>query len=322
MRELAESHIRDMEDVEKKKQLSVVLEKLEAPNYQIDQYAASEQRRNSRSGDWILRDDMFREWADPHASKNPLLYINGIPGAGMNLLSDFFPKLADRVSKGKTTLVSQIIEVLLENVTFPALFFYCKNDVPTKNNFTSIIRALLAQLSCKDKIVASYLYEKCCTRDQAGVLAMLEEVAEVVFDNQATTFIVLDGLDECEPQEVQKILSWLIARQKDIRSTDHGHVRLLCVGQRTEVIQRLLSKASQISLENPEHQNDVRKFIEQQAGCIRDEFDIGFEVEAEIVRRVSTTAKSKYLTLLHNSLGASHSTLTCFHQACFCLPNL
>ena len=83
-RELAEDHFKTMEDIERKRQLSLVLEKLEPPDYQIDHQTACEQRRQSRSGSWILQYDTFRDWADIDNESSPLLYINGVPGAGMN----------------------------------------------------------------------------------------------------------------------------------------------------------------------------------------------------------------------------------------------
>ena len=83
-RELAERHSKDMQDAEIRKQLSVVLERLDAPNYQTDHYTASEQRRKSRAGEWILHNDIFLDWANPSILENPILYIHGVPGAGMD----------------------------------------------------------------------------------------------------------------------------------------------------------------------------------------------------------------------------------------------
>lgn len=79
-RELAE----DLQDIEKKKHLAVVLEKLEAPDYQLDQYTATEERKMSKSGDWISHNATFSQWADPYTQCNPVLYLSGIPGAGTN----------------------------------------------------------------------------------------------------------------------------------------------------------------------------------------------------------------------------------------------
>lgn len=88
-REIAESHYNDMRDTELKKQLSIVLEKLDAPDYQIDHYTACEQRRRSRSGEWIYRHELFCNWADAQSGKNSLLYINGVPGAGKDNAARF-----------------------------------------------------------------------------------------------------------------------------------------------------------------------------------------------------------------------------------------
>ena len=196
--------------------------------------------------------------------------------------------------KGKTTLASKLIEVLLDTALCPVLFFYCKHNIPVKNTFSGVLRALIAQLSSKDQIVASHMYDICCTRDHAGVLAVLEETAEVIFDSQATIFIVLDGVDECESKEVEKILSFFTARQTQKAASKDSQFRLLCVSQRTSVIPHMLSRASQISLENTEHEGDVKKFIEEQANSIRNEFDISIDLEREIVERVSKASKSLY----------------------------
>ena len=82
MRERIKSRFEERDDVEKKKQLSLVQERLEASNYQIDHHTICEQRGESQSGKWILQDEVFREWADADAGLHPVLYINGIPGAG------------------------------------------------------------------------------------------------------------------------------------------------------------------------------------------------------------------------------------------------
>lgn len=83
VRELAEIHVKEILELEKRKQLALLIEKLGAPNYQWDQHLASEQRRRSQSGAWVLQDTRFREWSEMDTNNNPLLYIHGVPGAGM-----------------------------------------------------------------------------------------------------------------------------------------------------------------------------------------------------------------------------------------------
>ena len=66
---------------------------------------------------------------------------------------------------------------------------------------------------------------------------MIEKLASVSFESQASTFVVLDGLDECEAGEAEKTISWFRTYQNTINRSDPGQIRLLCIGQRTAVLQ-------------------------------------------------------------------------------------
>jgi hypothetical protein len=71
--------------------LKSIIDKIDAPNCDTDQNAASEQRKESQSGRWVLQKDDFQAWCNvTNAGSNPLLYINGIPGAGIGFNLDSF----------------------------------------------------------------------------------------------------------------------------------------------------------------------------------------------------------------------------------------
>lgn len=73
----------DVERLEKHKwQVAHVKEKLEAPDYQLDQEMATEDRIGGASGTWVLQDPAFRKWTDRSTREHEILYISGIPGAG------------------------------------------------------------------------------------------------------------------------------------------------------------------------------------------------------------------------------------------------
>ena len=201
------------------------------------------------------------------------------------------------MTKGKTILASLIIEQLQERKQGRVLFFYCKHKQPEKTTFAGILRGLLTQLLRMDNALSSYLYEICSSKDQAGLSTVLEQLAGTAFDSQGTSFIVLDGLDECKPVEAEKTLSWFKSRQRDATQADLGHIRLLCVGQRTAVLQHMLSSAADISLENTSHQGDIERYVKEQACTIREDFEISSQIEAEIVMRVTNAAKSRRTAL-------------------------
>jgi hypothetical protein len=197
------------------------------------------------------------------------------------------------MTKGKTILASLIIETLQERRACPVLFFYCKHSQPEKNTFIGILQGLIAQLLYEDNALASHLYEVCSSKDQAGLSTILEQIAEIAFDSKVTSFVILDGLDECIPGEAEKALSWFKSREKDTKEADCGHIRLLCVGQRVDVLQHMLSSAADISLENASHHGDIQRYVKEQACNIRKEFEISPQIEADIVTRVTDAAKSR-----------------------------
>lgn len=64
--------------------LNTMLDKIDAPNSYIDQDNMSECRHNAESGNWVFNDKIFQQWREVLEGSNPLLYIHGIPGAGVS----------------------------------------------------------------------------------------------------------------------------------------------------------------------------------------------------------------------------------------------
>ena len=197
-------------------------------------------------------------------------------------------KLADK-SPGKTTLTSLIVEKLSETRTEPVLYFYCKHNQPGKKSLLDVLCALVVQCLHRDNALLQCLYDLCASTSQVKSPSKVEELASVTFQSQASTFVILDGLDECETEEVERIISWFTAMQT--KTANPSHIRLLCVGQRIEVLERMLSSASSISLENTDHQNDVHLYIEKRAREISDEFDLSPQIEANLIARITKSAK-------------------------------
>jgi hypothetical protein len=81
--------------------LESIIDKISSPNCHADQNAASEQRKESQSGRWILQNDHLRAWRNVNAISNPLLYINGIPGAGTDFKSIHFLRVYSQCMKVK-----------------------------------------------------------------------------------------------------------------------------------------------------------------------------------------------------------------------------
>jgi hypothetical protein len=81
-RAIAERHFEEDEKTEKSRRSTVVIEKIRPPNCQIDQDSARETASGSQTRQWILRHKKLKDWMNYQSTEDPLLWLNGIPGAG------------------------------------------------------------------------------------------------------------------------------------------------------------------------------------------------------------------------------------------------
>jgi hypothetical protein len=81
-RAIAERRFEEDEKTEKSRRSTVVIEKIRPPNCQIDQDSARETTSGSQTGQWILRHKKLQDWMNYQSTEDPLLWLNGIPGAG------------------------------------------------------------------------------------------------------------------------------------------------------------------------------------------------------------------------------------------------
>lgn len=59
-----------------------IREKLQAPDYQIDQEISTEDRNGHLSGAWIFKEPRYEKWSNRSTSGHEILYVNGKPGSG------------------------------------------------------------------------------------------------------------------------------------------------------------------------------------------------------------------------------------------------
>ena len=58
---------------------------LSAADARLDQeVSASIRCDNPSTGLWVLQDDKMKPWLDPNNQMSPMLWMNGMPGAGMS----------------------------------------------------------------------------------------------------------------------------------------------------------------------------------------------------------------------------------------------
>lgn len=66
------------------KEVALLKQKLAPPDYEADHQGASDQRYLG-SGEWLLREPLFRQWSASRMLPDTALYIHGMPGAGEHI---------------------------------------------------------------------------------------------------------------------------------------------------------------------------------------------------------------------------------------------
>jgi hypothetical protein len=174
-------------------------------------------------------------------------------------------------------LASVIIETLCGAQQFSTLYFYCRHRQEGKDSFIGILRGLLAQILSADQVLATFFSEKYSIYDRRRfeIANVVKEAADVAFSSQRISYVVLDGLDECDPSEAEKTISWFASRQQQAPLGNDGHIRLLCLGQQTDLLQRMLSRARDISLDTQQrHKSDIECYVRGKIQSISADFSL------------------------------------------------
>jgi len=154
-------------------------------------------------------------------------------------------------------LASAVIEAASKQHDSKVAFVYCKDGNPNRDNFLSIARNLLYQLSHNDDRLAEYIDAIMSKEGQMKLqrTELAKELLRVVVRSYNSVFIVIDGFDECLKQDKKTIFQWVqsIISSSDPMpqggkqgSADQGEdgepalVRCLIVGQEDGDTSRLL----------------------------------------------------------------------------------
>ena len=308
-RVIAQSSFEDAAKAERLRRLLAVIEKINAPSTIADHEAFTELRQEyPPSGRWILQHPFFRNWKDftcPHAD---LLWINGIPGAGIlpsfTQASRCYIILAN-IGPGKTMIASLIIEEMKTIDSVDLAFFYCRYNDNQKNSFTDVLRGILVQLIQQNEDLLSYVYDACCSSTEVTLDSpnRLKNLVETSLRSCSNCCVIIDGVDECEEREEKKITEWFVGAIENIPQHDAATIRLLFVSQRDKVTESLLAKAAVIPLDSEHHQEDVRAYARHWSEKLQRKFEISEGSASQISTAVADQAKGKRALIIQGSIS-------------------
>ena len=203
-----------------------------------------------------------------------------------------------------------LIEELKNLDNVDVAFFYCKYSDNHKNSFTDVLRSVLVQLVQQNEELLSYVYDACCSSTELTLdsPSLLKQLVQTSIISSSNTYLIIDGVDECEEIEEKKIITWFLAACENSTKDNAGTIRLLFISQRDKVTEALLAQAAMIPLDSKYHQEDIQTYAHHWSIKIQRKFRIPQCSAAQIGTDVAAQAQGEGNTnaiLAHASWSCS-----------------
>ncbi|KAF8444436.1 hypothetical protein BDZ91DRAFT_853780 [Kalaharituber pfeilii] len=238
------------------------------------------------TGSWILNDRHMKCWLDSSNFTNTELWLFGIPGAGKTILTSVIVQYLEKI--GQSTPSAGAIPVAVA-------YFYCRYRTENKDSLNAVGRGILSQLIKHNKGIISLLWEKMADSGEITLKAsnLLVELLEVAMKDSKTSYVIIDGLDECEKTERRKIISTLQSISEAINQQVPGTIRLLFISTNEPDIRRRLSSIVKIQLKP--NDNDIRQYTTVWTAKIQKRFRLSDAETDNIIAKVLERAQGMFL---------------------------
>jgi hypothetical protein len=170
-------------------------------------------------------------------------------------------------------------------------YFYF-NDQADKQTHRAFLFALLHQLITLDSVLSAELLEDFAAIDFRHLsTTKLQEKVQLALREYRTSYLLVDGADECSKEEAQKSIKWLLSLARSTTEGARVPVRVLISGRRDGVLDVTLGATPEIPLDEiPSHSSDILDFCEKMADRIQAKLRIPDSLKNDIVSRVHAHA--------------------------------
>jgi hypothetical protein len=176
-------------------------------------------------------------------------------------------------------------------------FFYCRHQDAQRNTFVSIVKAMLAQLLQQNPDILAYLHD-CLSNASQLTLESQEECSKIlgtVLLAVPKTFIIIDGIDECELKERRQILSYFTSAFRRYDG-EPGKLRGFFVSQTENDIKKALHSAVTLRLTEEHNKRDIQSYANKHSLQIQQKFtSMPNEARDHIAQIVCETAQGMFL---------------------------
>jgi hypothetical protein len=194
---------------------------------------------------------------------------------------------------GKTTLASFLIEHLRTIPSAHVLLFYCKHEDKNRNSFVALARAIISQAVTQNDSLLSYVYEEAATSGEKplNTLKRSREILEVALKSLDKVYLIIDGLDECPPNEKKIIAPWLQTLVRSLSENDHAPMKCVFFSQSDKDTGKLFKGLLSVPICSADLNGDIVTFCKIEGQKIQQKFNLPDSETEEIIQKVSYEAK-------------------------------
>ncbi len=204
-------------------------------------------KRVETSGQWIVHEPVFRNLVNLHLRgvESSVAWIYGAPGSGKSVLS--------------ASVVQHLQHQLAHQEDAVLAYFFCDTRDKQKKSILAIVRSLIAQILTQLKATPSSLstaYENAMKYGRSRISSTDQPLMLVksLATSLSATFIVLDGLDECDdPSEVAQSFA-------DVACLSET-VRLVCFSRESTALKARLGQFPSLKLTAALTKPDIDNYL-------------------------------------------------------------
>ena len=171
------------------------------------------------------------------------------------------------------------------------IFFYCKYNDPSRNQYSQLAKSLIVQLLGSNANCLAYLYEKVLESGEfrAQAKQKYEEIILSMIQCYKKVWIGIDGLDECEQLERKDILS--LVHKLSAPTEDESDVKVFLASRAERDIELSPGLSKPLVIKDHHLKSDISKYLQKEAQALREKFDLPEERLRSIVSLVSQRSK-------------------------------
>lgn len=201
-----------------------------------------------------------------------------------------------KCTSGKSVLASLVIDEASQLEHTTTLFFYCKHDDEDKNKFLGMARSILRQLLQKDETLLIYLFDVATKKGDARLrtVKLAREMLTTCLKAVGKTYVIIDGIDECEPTEQQHIARFWMTYVENSGS-DSEPSRCALFSQEDASTRPLFCRLPTIRVQGEHHDKDIRSYCIAAATKLRKKFSLAPYEESQIASETARRAQGMFL---------------------------